>query len=212
MHLGQRRVAAVGDMEHVQHLRQQRNARGQRNGLALQAQRPAGAIPVFVQRLDAGGHAAVETQLARDVGTAMAAGADQLVGHFLAVAQHVEDGLRALAPAAGVGAGVAEHEAQHLRQAGADQLEILFELAVIGEIQLADARRVAAAAQVFQQDGVVQIPQLRRRQPQRLADVHADPAATDAVAFRLALGDIQRVAERADEFGQFQGGRHGYPA
>jgi hypothetical protein len=38
-----------------------------------------------------------------------------------------------------------------------------------------------------------------------LADVHAYPGAAHAVAFGLSLGDVERMAERAHQFGEFQG-------
>jgi len=80
------------------------------------------------------------------------------------------------------------------------------ELAVVAHVQLEDARRVAAAAEVFQQDRVVQLAQLGRRQTGFAADVQADPAGTHAMSLGLPLGDVERVAERAHQFGQAQGG------
>ena len=144
-----------------------------------------------------------ETQLSRDVGTALATGLDQFLRDVRAVAHDVHDGAQALAHA-GAQAGVAEHEAQHLRQAVLDDLVVALELQIVGQIELADARGVAAAAQVLQQQGVVQLPQLRLGQADLPADVHADPAAAHAVALGLALRDVQRMAECADQLREQQ--------
>ena len=67
-------------VEHVDHLRQQRDARIQRDRLAGQAFGPAAAVPVLVEAGDAVGDAVAEAQPPRDVGAARAARPDQLVG------------------------------------------------------------------------------------------------------------------------------------
>ena len=95
---------------------------------------------------------------------------------LLAVAQDVDDAAQAVGQA-GVQAGVAEDEAQHLRQPVADGLEVALEGEVVGEVELADARRVAAAAEVLQQQHVVELAQGRHVEADLRADVHADPAA-----------------------------------
>ena len=100
------------------------------------------------------------------------------------------------------GARMRQHEAKHLRQAAVQQLEVLLERQVIGQIEFADARGIAAAAEILEQQGVVQILELGLRQAELAADVDADPAAPHAVARRLALGQVQRPAERAENFGQ----------
>ena len=97
---------------------------------------------------------------------------------------------------------MAQHEGEHLRRAVADPLEIALESQVVGQIQLADARRIAAAAQVLQQDGVVQFPSLQFIEAKLLGNLQADPATAYAVALRLAFGDIKRVAEGAQQLGQ----------
>ena len=98
---------------------------------------------------------------------------------------------------AGTHAGVAEHEAQRLRQAAVDLLDVAFEGDVVGEIELADTRRVAAAAEVLQQQRIVELPDLGFAETDLAADVDADPAAAHAMAGRLAFHQIQRIAERA---------------
>ncbi len=126
--------------------------------------------------------------------------------HVRALAQHVEHAAKALGQSS-FQAGVLQHKARHLRQAVADALEVALKGQVVGQIQLANARRVAAAAQVFQQQRVVQLPALLVAQAQRLGDVHTNPAAAHAVALGLAFGDVQCVAQGADEFGQLDARR-----
>ncbi len=75
-------------------------------------------------------------------------------------------------------------------------------LQVVGHVELADARRVAAAAEVLQQQRVIELPYFGFAQTDLAADMDADPATADAVPGRLALDHIQCVAERAEQFGQ----------
>jgi len=140
----------------------------------------------------------------------LAARLDQLLRDLRAVAQDVDDRAQPLRQT-GVQAGVREDEAQHLRQAVAGGLEVAFEAQVVAEVELADARGIAAAAQVLEQQGVVQLPALARAQTDDAGHVHADPAAAHAVALGLALGQVECVAEGADDFGQPQpvGGKAG---
>jgi len=202
--LAHRGGRAVGSVEDVDHLRQQRDAGGHRDRFAAQPLRFAAAVPVLVQAVDAVGHRVGESQLARDVGTALAARLDQLLRVLRPVAHDVHDAAQPLREAHRH-AGVGEDKAQHLRQAVAHRLEVALEGQVVGQVQLADARGVAAASQVLQQQRVVQLPQLALGQADVPADVHADPAGAHAVAFGLAFGDVERVAQGADQFGQAQG-------
>ena len=55
-----------------------------------------------------------------------------------------------------------EDEAQHLRQAVVELLEVPLEIEIVGQIELADARGVAAAAEILQQQRVVEVAQVRR--------------------------------------------------
>jgi hypothetical protein len=59
----------------------------------------------------------------------------------------------------------AEDEAQHVGQAGADGLEVALEGEVVGQVELADPRRVAAAAEVLEQQRVVEVAQRATGRP-----------------------------------------------
>ena len=94
---------------------------------------------------------------------------------------------------------MAEHETRHLRRvAAADLLEVTLEAQVVGQVQLADARGIAAATQVLEQQRLVQRPQLIAAHADTATDVHADPAAADAKTFRLTFGKVGRMAQPSD--------------
>ena len=142
-----------------------------------------------------------EAHLAGDLGAALAARLDQLARDLAAVLEDVDDGAEAFGEA-GFQAGVGEHEAQHLRQAVVDELEVALEREIVGEVELADARRIAGAAEILQQQRVVEVGELGLAEADLPADLHADPAAADAMSGRLPLGDVERVAQRAEQFGE----------
>ena len=151
-----------------------------------------------------------EPHLARDIGAALAAGLDQFAGDVAAILEHVDQRAKALGQA-GLQSGMGEHEAKRLRQAAIDLLEVMFELDVVGQIELADPRGIAAAAQILEQQRVIQFPQLEFADPDLLTDLRADEAAAHAMPGRLAFGHVERVAERAQQFGEpdIAGGRRG---
>ena len=101
-----------------------------------------------------------EAHLAGDVGAAMAARLDQFAGDLAAVLEDVDDGAKPFGQA-GFQPGMAQHETQRLRQAAVDELEVLLEGEIVGQIQLADARSVAAAAEILQQQRVIEFDQSR---------------------------------------------------
>ena len=105
---------------------------------------------MLIEVLDALRDRLGEAHLAGDVGAAMAARFDQLAGNLAAVLEDVDDGAKPFGES-DLEPGMAKHESQRLRQAAVDELEVPLEGEIVGEIQLADARRVAAAAEVFQQ-------------------------------------------------------------
>ena len=142
-----------------------------------------------------------EPHLARDLGAAMAARFDQFLGDLAAVLEDVDQRAKPLGQS-GLHSGMRQDEAQHLRQAAVDGLEVALEGEVVGQIELADARRIAAAAEILQQQRVVELPDLALAQADLAADVDADPAAAHAMPGRLAFDHVQRVAERAEKFGE----------
>src|SRR5262249_35859049 len=88
---------------------------------------------------------------------------------------------------------------QGLRQTSVDGLGIVFERQVVSHKEFADAGCITAASEVFEQQSVIKLPHLGVVEPDLLSDVHADPAATDAVTGRLAFHHIQRVAQSSQK-------------
>ena len=127
----QRRLGTVRDVKHVDHLRHQRDARIDRDRVAAQAQRLAAAIPMLIEIFDAVGDRLGETHFAGDIGAAMTARLDQLARDLAAVLEDVDDGAEPFGEA-GFQPGMTEHEAQRLRQAAVDELEVLFEGEIVG--------------------------------------------------------------------------------
>ena len=128
-----RRVDAVRGLEHVDHLRHQRDAanragwrrRAGRCGRPLPSQCSSRFWMPCATRFG-------EAHLARDLGAAMAARLHQLAGDLAAVLEHLDQRAEALRQA-GLHAGVRQHEAQRLRQAAVDGLEVLFEGEIVGQ-------------------------------------------------------------------------------
>ncbi|MNT63116.1 hypothetical protein D3C72_2009010 [compost metagenome] len=104
-----------------------------------------------------------------------------------------------------------KHEPEDLRQRAVDDLEVLLEGQVVGQIELADAGGIAGAAEILEQQGVVEIMQRLVGKAEFAADRRADPAAADAMTGRLALGHVERHAQRLDDFRKSDPCRHGRP-
>jgi hypothetical protein len=195
-------------VEDVDDLGQKRDPRQQRDLLAGEADRVAAAVPVLVEIEDRPRHGGGKSHLPGDVGTAMAARLDEVALDIAAVHRQVQDRLQP-GREARLHRGVGDDEAQHLRQAVVEQLGVALEVVIVGDVELADPRGIAAAAEIFQEQRVVEVGELRHGQAEHLADMHADPAAAHAVTDGLAVGHVQRVAERADDLGQSKGRRIG---
>ena len=133
-----------------------------RDVCACEAERAALAVPVLVEIEDAL-HDGSEKRIWR----AMSAPCWQRVStssrdDLAAVDGDVDDGAEAFGEA-GLHAGVVEDEAEDIGEAGVDELEVAFDADVVGEIELADARGVGRAADVLEQQRVVEVGELRRR-------------------------------------------------
>ena len=79
-------------------------------------------------------------------------------------------------------------------------LEVVLEGEIVGQIELADPRRVAAAAKILQQQRVIEFGDLVLAEADFPADFDTDAAASHAMSGRLPLGEIERVAECAQQF------------
>jgi hypothetical protein len=115
---------------------------------------------MFIQIADAQCHGFAEPHFARNVCPALASCLNEFRGNLAAILENVDDEAEAFGKAS-LQSCVAEHKAQRLRQAAINELEILFEIDVIDKVEFTDARRIATAAQVFQQKGVVEFLRLQ---------------------------------------------------
>ncbi len=198
-HLFERRFRPCCGMKHIHHLTEQGDAGEERDRLTGQLQRPPLTIPVLVKREDATGHLIAEAQLASDIGAAMAAGLDQLVGNLIAVAKDVKQAAKA-PQQIGLQAGVAQHEVDHLGEGAIHQLEVAFEVQIVGEIELADAGRIAAATEILEQQGVVEVVALPGIQAKLIPQPGTYPAAADAVPSGLPLSHVEGMTEGTNQF------------
>ncbi len=94
---------------------------------------------MLIEIFDAVGDQLGEAHLAGDVGAAMAARLYQLASDFTAVLEDVDDCPEPFGET-GFQPGMAQHEAQRLRQTAVDELEVLLEGEIVGEIRPADPR------------------------------------------------------------------------
>ena len=115
---------------------------------------------MFIQIADAQCHGFAEPHLARNVSAALASRLNKLRRNLAAILENVDDGAEALGKTR-LQSRMTQHKAKRLRQAAINEFEILFEVDVIDKIEFTDARRIAAAAKVFQQKGVVEFPCLQ---------------------------------------------------
>ena len=131
---------------------------------------------MLVQPVNAVTHRFRKAQRPRDVRSAGAARDDHFLGDGVAIGEDVTD-RRCAAVQRPALRGLAEHEMQRRREARPDRLIALFEGAIVGCVKLADARRVAAAAEVLEQQGVIKIVELGLTRPIAFPIWNADPAA-----------------------------------
>ncbi len=200
-HFLARGVDAGADLKHVDDLRQQSDPRIHRNVVRSGAGRKAAAVPMLIQILDALRDGFGKPHFSRDLRAAVTARLDQLFGRRPGGLERGDQRADALRQP-GFQSGVRQNKAKRLRQAAVDQFGVVFEAQVVGHVKLADARRVAAAAEVLQEQRVIELPYFGLAQTDLAADMDSDPTTADAVAGRLALDHIQCVAECAEQLGQ----------
>jgi hypothetical protein len=80
------------------------------------------------------------------------------------------------------------------------QLDAGLHRAVIAADDLAHARGVRTAADVLEQQRVVELVQVRLRKARPLTNAHAEQAGADAVTGHRTLGKIKGKGERGDDF------------
>ncbi|MEG3155322.1 hypothetical protein [Sphingomonas sp. RB1R13] len=159
---------------------------------------------MLVKVIDAVRHCRREAERSGDICAARAASDNQLLGDLVAVFQDVADGHGAARQRGGLG-GARSDEVNGRSEPCPDGLITLLEGAVIGFVKFADARGVAAASKVLEQERVIKVVKVLQRQAKRAANVAAYPAGAKTVPGGLPFGNVQRVTERTDQLGQRDG-------
>ncbi len=193
--------------EDLDGLREAEDAAEQRDLLAAQAERLAGAVPVLVERADRGGGRLGQLEHAGDLGAALAARADQLARDLLLLrdpAHLARLGERAAA----LGDRLPRVDRARGRPRPVGDLHGALGRLVVGGEQRGQARGVARAAGVLEQQRVEQRGALLLGQADLLGQPHADRGRADRVAGRFALGDVERVRQRTEDLRQGDGERH----
>lgn len=193
-------------MENVDHLREQSNSRVDRNGLAAQIERHAAAVPVFVEVANTLRHGFGKTHFAGNLGAAIATRFHQFLGDLAAVLEDVDERAKPFRESSSH-SRMGQHEAKDLRQAAVHRLEVVLEGDVVGHVELAKPCGIAAAAEILQQQRVIQLPDFRGIEPNLPADVDSNPAAARAVSGGLSLHHIQRMTERTENLSQLDFGQ-----
>lgn len=198
----ERACGTVFAPEDFERLAEEGDAGEEGDGVALQAVRVAGAGPVFVERVDAGGDGFGESHAAADAGAAFAADFDEIGGVGLAVDSDTGksgDAFQQGFAGGDVTEGVLEAFEANLGPVRGFDVALGAHF-VSGE-DMEEAGSVAAAAGVLDQKGVIEIGLLVDRHGDFRGDAHAEDASAGAVAHGLAFGKVEGVRKRRDHFG-----------
>src|SRR5204863_9006560 len=77
--------------------------------------------------------------------------------------------------------------------------EVVLRGALVAAEQRENSRGIAGAAGVLQDQRVVEIAPLTERELGALGELHTDQTGAERMAHRLALGEIEREGERAEQ-------------
>ena len=186
--------------EHLGRLAQARDAREQRDLLARHAGRLTAPVPVLVERPDGVGAGIREAEAPDDRRPAVAASLDDRLALGDQGAQHRE---RALSPRdAAARRHVLRRVARDLHGLRpVDELAVRLESDVVGAEQLAHAGGRRRAADVLEQERVVEGIAVIRSELQLVREAHADQAGALGLPDGMPLGHVERVRERRDDLG-----------
>ena len=95
-------------------------------------------------------------------------------------------------------------ESQGSGGSAVDVLGVPFEGQIVGEIQLANVGGVGGAAEILEQQGVIEVIHIPGIELQCIADERAYTCAADAVVGGLPFGQVKRVGQRATDIGKVQ--------
>ncbi len=99
----------------------------------------------------------------------------------------------------GAARGMRENESQGGPETGGDRLPVGLEGEVVGPVEFVDPCRIAAAAEVLEQRGVIDRRAVLFRQPDPAGQLACDVAGADRMALRLSFGQVERIGEGCDD-------------
>ena len=195
------RLDAARGVEDLGRLGEAEDAREQRDLLAAQPVGLAAPVPVLVEAADRGRGLLGEVEHAGDLGAAVAAGLHEALGDLALVPDPLQVGhAGAQRPAGRDGPPRPQERLERARPV--DELGRALGRLVVGAEQHRHPLGVGRAAGVLEQQRVEEVRARLRGQLELLGDAHPDHARADRVARGLALGDVERVRERADDAGE----------
>ena len=193
-----------GGGEDVDNLGEEGDAAVEGDCAAAEALGAALSVPVFIEAADGVGDGGGEAELAGNGGAAVAAGFDEVLDGVAGSADGVDGAADAFGEAC-ARAGVVEDEAEGGALGIGEGFGGALEGAVVGAVKLGDAGGVAAAAEVLEEDGIIEIGKGGFGEPQGAADLEANPAGAKAVAGGLTFGEVECMAEGAEDLGELDG-------
>ncbi len=186
--------------EDVEMLSESEDARGDGNGFAAESLGIAAAVPVLVEEVDGVGGGGGETDASGDGGSAVTAQLDHGAVVGVLVKGETKDARDALCGgSAGQGAMPESGDGGEGGPRPVEEFDVALHEAVVAADEQAHARGVAAAADVFQQRGVVEMGLLGGSERQLVGDAQGVEADALGVAGDGAFGEVKGVRERGEK-------------
>ena len=179
-------------------LRQVQNASQQRDLLTCARIGLTTTIPVLVERANRLCALVRQSEHRRDVRASLAPRPHDFPRSFRSASHHREQTPCALQEEL-ARRRVACDEAERLeRMRPVDPLQVRLQLLIVLSEERREARGIARAPQILQQQRVEQRLPLRLGKPQRPGDAHANETASDGVSGPLPLRQVQRIGEASE--------------
>jgi hypothetical protein len=181
--VGGEEIEALGDVD---------DPGEQRHGLAAQPVGIAAAIPVFVEVGDGFDCSGAQADLASDVRGAFAAQTDEFIAKAAAAQRQAEDALRFREQVlAGAGVSPEQLETGYRGITPVFELDLALDGAIVPSDHLAEQVRIATAAEVFEQERVVEAGELIGGKAEFRSDPHAEKAGAGGVAGADIFGEVE---------------------
>ena len=193
-------IAILLEGEDVKVLGDGENAGEEGDLIAAEAVGVATTVPMLVEGVNGVGAGLAEADFANDVGPSLAAKAN----HFsvVAIALKAQAGdAEGFSPCGGAGEGIfpAEPEGGERDAGPVDGFDFALGGAVVRTEDLAHAGCVGGAADVFQEEGVIEVDEGGVWKLEGAADAHADHTTAEGVAGNGVFGEVKGERERGDD-------------